>query len=101
MLQYCKCGEKNLKLIISYLSYFHSYYARNAIENPDSTNLSIFRAVSLWLANATEESVVDKAKTLLIDVPSYKLIDILPQLSARIGDANANISEPIFKVLGN
>lgn len=64
-------------------------------------NVPVFRMVSLWLENACDEQVNKLVTANLSDISSYKFVQLLPQLAARLGD---NMSDPfckaIYKILG-
>lgn len=54
-------------------------------DNPDA----IFRLCSLWLSNSTDETFCATARTSILSIPSYRFINLVPQLSARLAVTHA------------
>lgn len=68
------------------------YYLKLAMENylkkcaalSAVTDLTIFRVISLWLANMHNDDIIHLLTSELPKLQSYKLLPILPQISARL-----------------
>jgi hypothetical protein len=56
--------------------------------------------ISLWLSNADDDNMKKIVEEFFTKVPSHKLIDILPQIGARMGDNNENIANLVSIALG-
>lgn len=82
-----------------YFYLFFSYYIRGAINDPDTNTLSIFRIISLWLANPNNNLIEQMMSSHLQEIPSYKFIVALPQLTVRLTDRNDKVSELIASLL--
>nr|CAD7431238.1 unnamed protein product [Timema monikensis] len=86
--------EKN-----NYLTLAVKYYCQS-LQRGDKHNLQVFRLVSLWLDNMSHEALADILNTELGNIPSYKFLPLLPQLSARISnDANNPFVYKLNKLL--
>ncbi|XP_022833925.1 serine-protein kinase ATM [Spodoptera litura] len=70
-----------------------------SLKQCDENNLSVFRVISLWLANQDFEFDAGKEKfeDLLNMIPSWKFITVLPQLTPRLTDENT----PFITILKN
>ncbi|CAO1305967.1 unnamed protein product [Diamesa serratosioi] len=75
------------------------YYIRGAINDPDTNALSIFRIISLWLANPNNNLIEKMLSSHLQEIPSYKFIVALPQLTVRLTDGKDKVSELIAALL--
>lgn len=61
------------------------YYIRGAI-NDSSDITSVFRIISIWLANSEREIILKMLDTFLLRIPSHYFIVALPQLSVRLNE---------------
>lgn len=82
----------------NYLTQALEYYLK-ALRCSEEHNLLIFRLVSLWLDNMFDEEV-NEFMNQLDNVPSFKLVPLLPQLAAHISnDPESAFSARIFNTL--
>ncbi|CAH1644928.1 unnamed protein product [Spodoptera littoralis] len=70
-----------------------------SLKQCDENNLSVFRVISLWLANQDFEFDAGKEKfeDLLNMIPSWKFVTVLPQLTPRLTDEDT----PFITILKN
>jgi len=55
-----------------------------SLHNGDKYDHYVFRLVSLWLTDLGRVVVAENLKTLMLGVPSYKFITLLPQMVPRM-----------------
>nr|CAD7589959.1 unnamed protein product [Timema genevievae] len=83
----------------NYLILAVKYYCQS-LQRGDKHNLQVFRLVSLWLDNMSHDALADILNIELGNIPSYKFLPLLPQLSARISnDANNPFVHKLNKLL--
>ncbi|KAF9415043.1 hypothetical protein HW555_007199 [Spodoptera exigua] len=70
-----------------------------SLKQCDENNLSVFRVISLWLANQDFEFDAGKEKfeELINMIPSWKFVTVLPQLTPRLTDEDT----PFITILKN
>lgn len=67
--------------------------------NPNASNLCIFRIITLWLANKHVKDIKSLITERLHYIPSYRFLELLPQITPRLGDENEDVSNSIALIL--
>lgn len=77
------------------------YFLRSAINDssPSDNVSSIFRIISIWLANSEIEVIWKMLKESLLKIPSYNFVVALPQLCVRITDKETDKSNTLLTTL--
>lgn len=75
------------------------YYLRGAFNDPNDNVLSIFRIISIWMANLEDDVIVKMLNESLAKIPSFKFVVALPQLTVRLSDKVDDKSNKILKML--
>lgn len=69
----------------------------------EGTNIPVFRMVSLWLENSNKTEVNQFVKSELDIIQTYKFVELLPQIAARLGSTQDTtevvFSKAIYKLL--
>lgn len=93
-----KTAEKQMKAAAGN-AIFH--YIRGAMNDSGDNVLSIFRIVSIWMANFERKVVKSMIQEAVTKIPSYKFIVALPQLTVRLSDRKDDEGNQILKSLLN
>jgi serine-protein kinase ATM len=75
------------------------YYLRGAMNDPNDNVLSIFRIISIWLANLDNDTILKMLNESLLKIPSYKFIVALPQLTVRLNEKTDDYSNKLLMKL--
>lgn len=75
------------------------YYLRGAMNDSSDNVLSIFRTVSIWLANPGNTTISKMLHESLQKIPSYKFVVALPQLVVRLTADDNDLQNKILKKL--
>lgn len=75
------------------------YYLRGAVNDSSDNVVSIFRIISIWMANLDFEVLWKMLAATLLKIPSYKFIVALPQLVVRLNDKAGDKSNDLLKQL--
>lgn len=60
----------------------------------------IFRIVSLWLANQTNEAIVRELRQSFKKVASWQFMTVLPQVAARITNVTGDFGDTVMEMMG-
>lgn len=82
---------------------FFSRYYLLSLKQCDENNLSVFRVISLWLANQDFEfeDGQESFEELLDMIPSWKFVTVLPQLAPRLTDEDTTFIKLLKKIISN
>ena len=75
------------------------YYLRGAINDPSDNVLSIFRIISIWMANLKSPLIQEMLSLNIEKIPSYKFLVALPQITVRLNDNDNDKSNKLLKDL--
>ena len=88
----------SISLFDHYLYDFRHYLI--SLRLGEGENLPVFRMVSLWLENASNDIVNKLVNSNLDSIQTFKFVILLPQLAARIGDNMKDIfNKTLYKLL--
>ncbi|CAH0564561.1 unnamed protein product [Brassicogethes aeneus] len=91
--------ENNKKERDNFLKLALRYYLKN-LQRSDKNNIRIFRVMSLFLENRANASIKKIIVECMNKVPSYKYIDMLPQLVPHISEVNLDLfATEIFNIV--
>lgn len=62
----------------------------HALSGAESSSDAVFRLCSLWLGNSDDENFCANARKSILNIPSYRFIGLVPQLSARLAVMQAH-----------
>uniref|UniRef100_A0A6P4EBP2 Serine/threonine-protein kinase ATM n=1 Tax=Drosophila rhopaloa TaxID=1041015 RepID=A0A6P4EBP2_DRORH len=103
MKRYASLDERQLQHIEEKLSEHLCLAVRNhmAYCRLDSgfSSAAIYRIISLWFTNATNELMQQSIKEEILTVPSYKFICAANQLTARLNTKNASLLKGLMELL--
>ena len=75
-------------------------YYLYGLQYSDMNNAMVFRVISMWLNNQTIADVNDLLEKNLLNIPSYKFIDVLPQLVPHLSsDAQDTFERQIYNIV--
>lgn len=106
----------NLKLIIKmdtmhiqatdkeYDVYLHlaveNYLECILLESPDEFTMSlIFRLFGLWISNQTDEKISHLVADKVNDIPAYKFVPLMPQITAHLGSSCTLLGDVIAHIV--
>ncbi|CAH0564568.1 unnamed protein product [Brassicogethes aeneus] len=91
--------ENNNKGRNNFLKLALRYYLKN-LQRSDKNNIRIFRVMSLFLENRANASIKKIIVACMNKVPSYKYVDMLPQLVPHISEVNTDLfATEIFNIV--
>lgn len=87
--------EKSKFLLLAITNYLKISYL-----NDEFDDRTVFRIISLWFANKSNAEVTAIVRSELPNVPTYKLVSAMPQISARISNVDDSFHRLISEIMG-
>lgn len=77
------------------------YYLKSLLyETSDDADISlIFRLFGLWISNQSDGWVTVEMNRCYKQIPSYKFIPLMPQITAHLGSSNMDLAVVIGKIV--
>ena len=65
----------------------------------DITTPAVYRIIALWFANKHDHKLHSKIKENIDEIPSYKFLCVLNQMSARLSSKNPSFLQLLEEIL--
>lgn len=105
-----QCSIKIDENDIKSLENDYAYYLQLAVENyakcvlletnGHSNNSFIFRIFAIWFSNKSNPAVLEILKKNFLNIPSYKYIALMPQITTHLSNAKDEFSGLIGSIVG-